>query len=107
MAVIRREELEQLLCELESQLKRLNLWSETPPAPEALHSQLPFAVDTLKFHQWLQFVLIVKLRALKEPELAAGSVLVHPMAEEVYRGQWGTYRELIALLRRLDALFAA
>ncbi len=98
--------LEELLLELEQELRALSLWSEHRPEEERLHSTLPFGLDTLAFHEWIQFVLMEKLR---DPavRIERGSMQVHPMAQEVYRGQWGTYRHLIALLRRLDELYAA
>ncbi len=91
-----------LLDELERELRRLQLWQAAEPEAEALASSLPFAVDTLAFHQWLQFVLLVRLRALLAQRSALPSnVSVYPMATEVYKSclsEHGALLELIALL---------
>ena len=48
-----------ILEQLELELKQRSLWQMAPPTAEAMASTLPFCMDTLDFHQWLQFVLIV------------------------------------------------
>ncbi|HNL91278.1 MAG TPA: YqcC family protein [Pseudomonadales bacterium] len=53
-----------LLIDIECALRRGDFWqTETPPA-SALASTEPFAVDTLDFHQWLQFVFLPRMREL-------------------------------------------
>ena len=88
---------------LEEELKLQALWQAEAPSPEALESTLPFCVDSLEFHQWLQFVLIARLRqmmALSIP-LPVQSAL-HPMATEVYKEEIELRARLIALLAELD-----
>lgn len=80
-------------------LEQHGLWSTRPPTPEALASQQPFACDTLRFEQWLQFIFVPRMQALIE----AGSPLprhmqVAPMAEETLP----SYPEVIAILHKLD-----
>ena len=95
----------QLLAKLREQLQETNLWEETPPAPEQLKSTEPFAVDTLEFHQWLQFIMIPEFehRIQNRIDLPRGFA-VSPMAEESWRGKWGERREIILTLRALDEL---
>lgn len=54
------------LGELEQALVELDLWTELPPSEEAMQSIEPFAVDTMAFNQWLQWIFIPRLRALVE-----------------------------------------
>ena len=99
----RNSQVEQLLLALEEELKLQALWQAEAPSPEALESTLPFCVDSLEFHQWLQFVLIARLRqmmALSIP-LPVQSAL-HPMATEVYKEEIELRARLIALLAELD-----
>lgn len=53
-----------LLLEMELEMRRLGLWESEPPTREALSSQLPFCRDTLRFEQWLQWVLLPKMREI-------------------------------------------
>ncbi len=97
-----------LLDDIEQELRRLGYWHGEVGRPEAkaFASAIPFCLDTMQFHQWLEYVLIAKLRAL----LRAGSPLpermqIAPMAQEFWRGRWNEHRQLIALLKRLDGRF--
>lgn len=54
------------LLQIEIELRRLDAWESEPPSPEALQSAQPFAVDTLEFTQWLQFVFVSRMKALIE-----------------------------------------
>ena len=72
-----------LLNELEAELKRLALWQEGPVDPALLESQAPFCCDTLRFEQWLQFVLLPRMRALLEAnQPLPTAIALCPMAEE-------------------------
>jgi uncharacterized protein YqcC (DUF446 family) len=93
----------QILDQLELELTQRSLWQATPPPIEAMASTLPFCMDTLEFHQWLQFVLIVRLRQmiLLQMDLPAQSAL-YPMATEVYKQTLGEHHSLIESLVALD-----
>ncbi|WP_198683882.1 YqcC family protein [Aliidiomarina celeris] len=101
------EKIAQLLQQIREQMQAQGLWDETPPSAEALQSKQPFAVDTLDFHQWLQFIMIPEFehRIAQQMPLPHG-FSISPMAEEAWRGKWAERRELILLLREFDALFA-
>ena len=49
------------LIDLEAALRQLDLWSDTPPSQEALSSEQPFAMDSLEFEEWLQFIFLPTL----------------------------------------------
>jgi len=92
-----------LLKELEFTLQRLQLWQEEAPSEAALASTQPFALDTLEFHQWLQFIMLERFRFM----IAAGhslptEVAIHPMATEVYKDKLKEHALLLDVLARLD-----
>lgn len=96
-----------ILLRLEAELRRLGLWQQKPPSAEALASELPFCCDTLDFHQWLQFVLIERMKTLIE----AGQPLptqsgIAPLAEEWFAGTDTDSRQLIGLLEEFDNLLS-
>ncbi|HLV48025.1 MAG TPA: YqcC family protein [Aliidiomarina sp.] len=97
----------ELLTQLRDLLQEHELWEAEPPAPERLQSTEPFAVDTLEFHQWLQFIMIPQFEHRIEHNLALPrGFAVSPMAEECWRGCWGERRQLILTLREFDELFS-
>ena len=92
-----------LLIDIECELRRLNAWEKALPPVEALSSTQPFAVDTLSFTQWLQFIFIPKIRILVENEGALPHKCdIAPMAEEYFRGQSLPASELIQILKEID-----
>ena len=72
------------LIDLEAELRQLDLWSDTPPAAEALVSEQPFAMDTLEFEEWLQFIFLPTIYEVLEDRAALpAQCAIAPMAEEV------------------------
>jgi uncharacterized protein YqcC (DUF446 family) len=47
---------------IERELRRLNVWQTDPPQEAAFQSKRAFFGDTMSFYQWLQFVLIPRVR---------------------------------------------
>ncbi len=90
---------------IEAELRRLGWWSEQPPSAEALANPGYFGMNSLSPDQWLQFVLIPRVR-----EAAAGkasfprssSVALWAMRELSSYDDTG---DLQRLLREFDALF--
>ena len=75
---------EQLLL-IERELRVQGWWDEEPPSAEALNSVEPFSVDTLDFHQWLQWIFLTRMKLILEQDLPlpnASGIL--EMAEMVY-----------------------
>lgn len=75
---------EQLLL-IERELRVQGWWDEVPPSTEALSSVEPFSVDTLDFHQWLQWIFLTRMKLILEQDLPlpnASGIL--EMAEMVY-----------------------
>jgi uncharacterized protein YqcC (DUF446 family) len=51
---------------IEHELRSLNAWQSEPPPPAAFQSKRAFFGDTMSFYQWLQFVLLARVRAIVE-----------------------------------------
>jgi uncharacterized protein YqcC (DUF446 family) len=49
---------------IEQELRNLQVWQATPPPPRAFQSRKAFFADTTSFYQWLQFVLLVRIREI-------------------------------------------
>lgn len=96
-------ELRSLLMDLECELRQLSLWRTEPPSQEALASTQPFAVDTMNFTEWLQFIFLPKMHALLDCDspLPLGSG-IKPMAEEYFRELALPVASLLDVLARID-----
>jgi len=95
------------LAELETELKQLDLWQASPPSPAALASTEPFAMDTLAFHQWLQFIMLPRFRALLDGgHPLPKNIAISPMATHAYRDSLSEHQKLIGLLQQLDILLS-
>jgi uncharacterized protein YqcC (DUF446 family) len=97
--------LEQALIDVEKELRELRLWEfELPPA-DALASTQPFAIDTLNFPQWLQFIFLARLRFMihTQSPLPTSSA-VAPMAEQYFSVLSLNSTALIAHLKKVDDL---
>ena len=105
---VERAEIAAAMIDLEAALRQLGLWQEHAPPSEALTSTQPFAVDTLDFHQWLQFMFLPGLRTVITQDLIMPAVCsVLPMAEETFKNGSLPVSDLLATLATLDALITA
>lgn len=100
------ERLSDVLDGIQLTMKNLGYWSASTVSKEALSSQQPFCCDTMTFSQWLQFVLIAKLKMLINtkqalPILAKGHG-ISPMASETYKEK--SDQLLLDLIGQLDSL---
>ncbi|ROM52258.1 pseudouridine synthase [Pseudomonas poae] len=95
---------EQLLL-IERELRVQGWWDEVPPSADALGSVEPFAVDTLDFHQWLQWIFLVRMKQILEQDLPlpnASGIL--EMAEMVYADRPVESLGLRNALKKFDQL---
>ncbi|MCL7945289.1 YqcC family protein [Marinobacter sp. ATCH36] len=95
------------LLQIEIELRRIDAWESEPPPADALQSTKPFAVDTLEFTQWLQFVFVRRMKVMIEsghslPEVSG----MAPMAEEHFRGRSESGHGLIRELEEMDRLLS-
>lgn len=95
-----------LLVQLETQLRAGDLWQSHYPSATALASQQPFAVDTLTFAQWLQFIFIPRLQALIDAEQPLPTnIAVSPMAEQALNSTPAEV-EIVSTLQQIDILLS-
>lgn len=77
-----------IVIEIERQMRLVGCWSSERPAEERLASTQPFAIDTLNFDEWLQFIFLPKIKLIIEQ---GGGLPIQshitPMAEEYYKTQ--------------------
>lgn len=101
-------EVAAVLIDIEAELRQLGCWESESPPPAALRSEQPFAVDTLNFAQWLQFIFLPKMQFLidQQQELPSASGIA-PMAEEYFSARQLPVNGLMAALRAVDALLGS
>lgn len=95
---------------IEAEMKRLNAWQAEPLPDEAYEDMGAFGMNTMTLEQWLQFVLVPRVRQIIEEggSFPGGS----QVAQQAFRNWkvWGddtdtTHDKLLELLRDFDALF--
>ena len=99
-------ELTRLLEALETIMRRDGLWHHKPPSLEAMNSSMPFAVDTLEFTDWLQFMFIPRMQTLIDQKMPLpATCIIKPAAEVALMGRTGV-DGLMAQLQHIDDFFA-
>lgn len=99
--------IQSYLAQLESLLKQHKLWQSAPLDAQAYSSTVPFCHDTMAFEQWLQFVLIEKMRALvTNQQPLPSNFSIAPMGELMLENKSGG-TEVTALLKKLDTAFGS
>jgi len=97
----------EILIDIEKELRELRLWEFESPSEEALASTQPFAIDTLNFPQWLQFIFIPRLYVMVEQRAPLPNVSgVKPMAEEYFQVLKLNSAALILQLGEMDKLLS-
>jgi len=95
--------LQVLLKDLQLAMQACNVWAQESPSLEALSSRQPFCVDTLRFEQWLQFVMMPNFEKMIHQSLPLPTQCdIASMAEEAFKGQ--PLAEVIELIRAVDEL---
>jgi len=49
---------------MEQELRAMGVWQAQPLPPEAFQSRRAFFGDTMSFYQWVQFVLLARIREI-------------------------------------------
>ncbi|MCG9597250.1 YqcC family protein [Vibrio sp. Isolate25] len=102
----KEQQLVPLLEQLPTLMQELTLWQTQMPDTKALQSTQPFAVDTLKPEQWLQWIFLPKMTVLiKEGVPLPQGFAIAPYFEESWKGR-REYTPLLALLRTIDEVCA-
>lgn len=93
----------QLMRELEGEMRALGLWSGMPPSAEAMSSVMPFMYDTLRFHEWLQWVFVPRTQALMDAgRTLPGNCHIHPLAEHELARLDLESGKLLEIILRID-----
>ncbi|PAR40003.1 pseudouridine synthase [Vibrio metoecus] len=93
--------LVKLLDELESTLCTAQLWQATPPTPQALASQEPFAVDTLLPHEWLQWIFLPKMKQAIAQNAVPRGFALEPYFSEVWKTQ-SHHQAVLTVILQID-----
>lgn len=94
---------------IEAEMKRIDLWEEERPAPARLGSEQPFCFDTLRFHQWMQWLFLPRMQRILD---AGGAGMpaqsgIYAYAEECLRDDPRDTEALLSLILRFDELVTA
>jgi uncharacterized protein YqcC (DUF446 family) len=93
------------IAAIETEMRRIGFWQSEPPRPEQYDFKAAFAMDTMAYGQWLQFVFIPRVKELLNSGGAwPGSSHVGTQAIRESDGMTET-SELVSLLSEFDALF--
>lgn len=96
------KKVETLLITLESDLRDIQLWSDSPPSVEAISSCAPFACDQMPFEGWLQFIFIPKMSHILKHQLPMPTHLaLSPAAEQSFSNNMETTKVLVTI-REID-----
>jgi uncharacterized protein YqcC (DUF446 family) len=89
---------------LEVELRRMQLWDSEPPSERKLASSQPFCIDTLAFPQWLQWLLIPKMRSVLAGECPMPTQsAIYPLAVDCFEHLEDPCA-LLTLIERFDQL---
>ena len=99
------EEVQQHIDGIEAEMKRIGFWSDEPPTPEMYNFTQAFAMDTMPFSYWLQFIFIPRVRSIiAEQGDFPRSSQVGVQAVREFDGAWEA-SDLVSKLIAFDALF--
>lgn len=90
--------------EIEEELKRLNRWQSDPLPAEKFENMGAFGSNTMTFEQWLQFILIPRIRQIvKDHDEFPSNSMLATYAVRVFDGDYEATR-LQELLYDIDQL---
>jgi uncharacterized protein YqcC (DUF446 family) len=94
-----------IITEIETEMKRKGYWSTQPLPAEAYDFRQAFAIDTMTFPQWLQFVFLPRVRQILEEQGAfPAQSMVGTQAIREFDGDTNA-AQLVSLLNNFDHLF--
>ena|SRR6187551_733851 len=95
----------EVLIDIEKELRDLQLWDDEMISEEALASEQPFAIDTMTFPQWLQFVFLPRMYFMIERKMQLpGNCGIAPMAEQYFSVLALPSVPLVRQLQKVDEL---
>lgn len=95
----------EILMDIEKELRELQLWDDEMISEEALASEQPFAIDTMTFPQWLQFIFLPRMYFMIEQKMQLPvNCGIAPMAEQYFSVLALPSAPLIRHLQKMDEL---
>ena len=98
------EKATQYADRIEAEMRRVGLWQGAPLRPEQLNFKKAFAMDTMAFSQWLQFIFLPRVREAVATNNFPSSSSVGAQAVREFDG-CPEADHLVALLIEFDSLF--
>ncbi len=96
-------QLSAILVEIQGEMVELDIWQSEMPTEEALASTEPFCVDTLAFHEWVQWIMLPRLNHMAENKLPLpNNSDMFSMAEEAFKNLEVKTDTLLSLILQLD-----
>jgi uncharacterized protein YqcC (DUF446 family) len=92
------------LDHIEAEMRHIGMWQDEPLQPEQYDFRAAFAMDTMAFSQWLQFIFIPRVREAAEANQFPSESQVAAQAVREFDG-YDEAAELISLLSAFDQLF--
>jgi len=89
---------------IEAEMRRIGFWQNQPLLPEQMEFTQAFAMDTMTFTQWLQFVFLPRVREAAASNQFPSNSSVGTQAVREFDGDPGA-GDLVTLLSEFDALF--
>lgn len=97
----------EVLLEVEGTLRSHGRWDTDQPAEHALSSDQPFCMDTLRFEQWLQWILLPRMKTILENSKPLPTRSgIHVYAESCFRNTDPPRSSLLQLIKRFDDLIS-
>lgn len=101
----RFDRIAESIAGIESEMKRIGYWSAELLTGQAYEFKAAFAMDTMAFSQWLQFLFIPRVRQiLDERGSFPGESMVGVQAAREFDGDENADR-LVRLLSKFDDFF--
>jgi uncharacterized protein YqcC (DUF446 family) len=95
----------QRIAAIEAEMKSIGMWQTTPLPPAAMNFHKAFAMDTMAYSQWLQFVFIPRVNQIVSTNgKFPSSSSVGTQAIREFDGD-DKAASLVTLLCEFDALF--
>ena len=93
-----------LAGEIEAEMRRIGMWTSETPSPDQMDFNAAFAMDTMPFSWWLQFVFLPRVHEAAASNKFPSSSSVATQAVREFDGDPNANR-LLTLLSEFDALF--
>jgi uncharacterized protein YqcC (DUF446 family) len=102
----RLSQIEAQILRIEAAMREINLYTKQRPDESAFTSATPFCYDTMRFLDWLQWVMFPKTRELMAKNLPLPTFCeIHPLAEDEFKLYAEDTDHLLAEILVLDQLF--